>query len=266
MFSLKGKTALVTGASKWLGFDMASALAAAGANIIISSRSAGRAAVAAAEISERYGVDASGIELDQRSWAGVKAAAGKAAAFSGRIDILINNAGGGSGRSEGDLFKRSPEDIAEMINVNLTGVIYCCKAVSEIMAGAGGGRIINIASVAALVGRDRELYRRTGKTEQPVDYAAAKGGVLALTRDLAAFLAPHGINVNSISPGGFDKGDLPGSFVDGYADLNLQKRMGRFGEPSGGDIGGAAVFLSSDASAHITGQNIVVDGGFAICR
>ena len=122
------------------------------------------------------------------------------------------------------------------------------------------GRIINIASIAGIVGRDRRMYHRAGKTEQPADYAAAKGGIIALTRDLAAVMAPYGVNVNCISPGGFDKGDLPEEFVRLYSDRTPLARMGRFGQ----DIAGAALFLAGDGSGYITGHNLVVDGGFSV--
>ncbi len=119
-----------------------------------------------------------------------------------------------------------------------------------------------MASVAALVGRDRTMYRKSAKMEQPVDYAAAKGGVISLTRDLAGLLCEYNINVNSISPGGFYKEDLPTEFVNLYSDETMQRRMGKMGT----DINGTALFLASDASDYITGQNIVVDGGFSVWK
>jgi NAD(P)-dependent dehydrogenase (short-subunit alcohol dehydrogenase family) len=148
-----------------------------------------------------------------------------------------------------------------MISVNLTGVIFCCQAGGRLMAAQGHGKIINISSVAALVGRNRKLYEATGLAEQAVDYAAAKAGLLGLTRDLAAFLAPHNIQVNAISPGGFRK-NQPEAFIQGYSDLTMQGRMG----DSQSDLTGAVVFLASPASAHVTAQNLVVDGGFQYFR
>ncbi len=124
------------------------------------------------------------------------------------------------------------------------------------------GRIINIASIAGLVGRDRRLYQRNQIKEQAVDYAAAKAGVIGLTRDLAAVLAPDGINVNAISPGGFAREDLPSSFVRDYSERTPLGRMGA----DESDLSGAVVFLAAPASAYITGHNLVVDGGFSIWR
>ena len=123
------------------------------------------------------------------------------------------------------------------------------------------GKIINIASIAALVGRDRRMYQCDGMTEQPVDYAAAKAGILGMTRDLAAVLAPYRINVNAISPGGFERGQ-PAEFVEAYCDRTPLGRMGR----DGMDLKGEALFLASQASDYVTGQNLVVDGGFSVSK
>jgi len=262
LLSLKGSTAIVTGGHAWLGFDIASALAEAGADIILTSRNPENCRQAAKELKETYGSDVLVLPLDQKSAEQVQQMASKAYAWKNRIDILVNNAGGGSGKSEGDLLKRSYEDIAELISVNLTGMLFCCKAVAPYMIRQNYGKIINMGSIAGIVGRDRRLYHRSDKMEQPADYAASKGGVIGVTRDLAASLAPYGICVNSISPGGFDKGDLPDAFVNGYADLTPLKRMGRLGE----DIKGAALLLASPAGNYITGHNLVVDGGFSISK
>ena len=146
-----------------------------------------------------------------------------------------------------------------MIRTNLIGTIFVCKAVGAYMKAQKSGKIINIGSIAGMVGRDRRMYYNANKMEQPVDYAAAKGGVIALTRDLAAVMAPYGVCVNCISPGGFDKGDLPAEFVRLYGNRTPMGRMGRMGV----DIKGAALFLATDASAYVTGVNLAVDGGFS---
>ncbi|MBA7583662.1 2-dehydro-3-deoxy-D-gluconate 5-dehydrogenase [subsurface metagenome] len=130
------------------------------------------------------------------------------------------------------------------------------------MAEQGSGKIINIASIAGLIGRDRRMYHRNQKEEQPIDYAAAKGGVIGMTRDLAGLLSPQGIHVNAISPGGFDKGELPESFVKDYNSETMLDRMGRLGV----DLKGAVLFLASPASDYVTGHNLVVDGGFSVWK
>jgi NAD(P)-dependent dehydrogenase (short-subunit alcohol dehydrogenase family) len=241
---------------------MACALAEAGSDIVVTSRALSPAEDTAATIKKQFGVDTLALEMDQRRYAQVKAMAEKAQAWKGHIDILINNAGGGSGKSEGHLLKRSPEDEIDLITTNLIGVLFCCKEVARVMLKQGHGKIINIASIAGLIGRDRRLYERSGMKGQPIDYAAAKGGVIALTRDLAGLLSPHGVHVNCISPGGFDKGDLPDLFTREYADRAMLGRWGRMGV----DIKGAALFLASPASDYVTGQNLVVDGGFSLWK
>jgi NAD(P)-dependent dehydrogenase (short-subunit alcohol dehydrogenase family) len=181
-------------------------------------------------------------------------------AWEGTVDILVNSAGGGSGKSVARLFERTPEDIAGMIDLNLNGMIYCCREVGRFMAEQGSGKIINIASIAGLLGRDRRMYERCGMHGQPVDYAAAKAGVIWLTMDLAGFLSPVGICVNAISPGGFARSDIPTQFVKEYSDRTPLGRMGR----DGIDLNGAVLFLASPASDYVTGHNLVVDGGFSI--
>lgn len=259
-FRLDGKVAIVSGAHAWLGYDMACALAEAGSHVIVTSRDAAQAAATSERIRAEYGVDTLALRLDQRHHEQVRSMAEEAQAWKGKVDILINNAGGGSGSSEGHLHRRSPADEQDLIATNLTGVLFCCKEVSRFMVQQGHGKIINIASIAGMVGRDRRMYERSAMRGQPIDYAAAKAGVIGMTRDLAALLSPHGIHVNCISPGGFDKGDLPQRFIEDYQDRTALGRWGKMGV----DIKGAALFFSSAASDYITGQNLAVDGGFSI--
>lgn len=262
-FDMKNKVAVITGGHAYLGYDMACALAEAGCNIVITSRSIDRAQKAADQIAKEYGVDTLALQMDQCFFEQVEEMAKKAKEWKGHIDVLINNAGGGVGFSEGDLFKRAPEAIQGLINTNLIGTIFCCREVGRIMAEQGHGKIISMASVAALVGRDRSMYHKTNKMEQPVDYAASKAGIIGLTRDLAAFMAPYGVHVNCLSPGGFDsRGDLPKDFVKAYSDATAVGRMGKIGE----DLKGAALYLASSASDYVTGANLVVDGGFSIWK
>ncbi len=259
MFDLKGKVAIVTGATAWLGRDMAEVFAEYGCDIIVTSRQKEKAIKAAEEIAKKYSVNALGLQLDVTSSESVEVFARAAFEWQRRIDILVNNSGGGSGASEGHIFDRSYEAIESMIKTNLTGTIFVCKAVGAYMKAQKSGKIINIGSIAGIVGRDRRMYYNANKMEQPVDYAASKGGVIALTRDLAAVMAPYGVNVNCISPGGFDKGDLPEEFVRLYSERTALGRMGRMGI----DIKGAALFLASEASDYITGINLALDGGFS---
>jgi len=261
LFDLTGKVAMVTAGGHGLGFDMASALASAGCHVILTSRTPEKSESAAADLRSRHGVETLLLPLDQRDPAKVAQCFAAASDWKGRLDILINNAGGGASGGATNFFERDPADAAEMITANLIGVIFCCQEAARIMARQGCGKIINIGSIAALVGRGRKLYHDTGLAEQAVDYAAAKAGVLGLTRDLAAVLAPNNVQVNAISPGGFEK-NQPREFIDGFSALTMAGRMGRLGR----DLKGVAVFLASPASDYVTGQNLVVDGGFSILK
>lgn len=260
LFSLTGKVALVTGGARHLGYDIASILAEAGAHVIVTSRELASARTAAESLRRAHGVETLGLSLDQRSRDSIAAMIAAAHAWKNRIDILVNNAGGGSGRSPAHLFERSPADVEELVQINLIGVLHCCQAVGKIMAAQRSGKIINIASIAGLVGRDRRMYERNQMKGQPIDYAAAKAGVLGMTRDLAGLLSPLGVHVNAISPGGFARESLPPGFIKDYSDRTPLGRMGR----DGVDLKGAALFLAAPASDYVTGQNLVVDGGFSI--
>jgi NAD(P)-dependent dehydrogenase (short-subunit alcohol dehydrogenase family) len=262
LFDLSGKVALVTGGARDFGFELGSALTAAGADLVITSRTLANAKKSADDLANTYGHDVLPLEMDQSEFSSVSAMAESAHAWKGHIDILVNNAGGNSwDKGERDLIKRDPQAIRTMVDSNLSGVLYCCKEVGKHMAGRGSGKIVNIASMAGLVGRDRRMYQRTGLPEQPVDYAAVKAGVIGMTRDLAGYFAPKGVYVNAISPGGFERGQSQ-AFIDAYSDSTPLGRMGR----DGIDLKGAVLFLSSPASDYVTGHNLVVDGGFAMWK
>ena len=263
MFSLEGKVALVTGAAQWIGWDIATVFAEAGASVIITSRDLSKAQKAAERLAAEYGCSALGIDLEVGDPRSVARCFHRVKEWKGRLDILVNNAGGGSGRSEGNILRRDPVDQESLVRANLLGVLYCCQAAAKIMTEQRSGVIINIASIAGLVGRDRRMYEQNSLKGQPVDYAASKAGVIGLTRDLAAALGPYGIRVNSISPGGFEKpGELPRKFVEEYAQKTILGRWGRMGV----DMKGPALFLASSASEYVTGHNLVVDGGFSVVK
>lgn len=258
LFNLKGQVAVVTGGARHLGFDGACILAAAGCDVVVTSRSLGSAEDAASRIKEKYGVDALGLELDQTDYDDIVKVGRQAGDWKQQLDILVNNAGGGVG-SVALLFERDPKDVAEMISLNLTGALYCCREMGKSMAERGRGKIINIASVAGMIGRDRRMYERCEMAGQPIDYAAAKAGVIGMTRDMAGYLSPMGVCVNTISPGGFQR-DLSAAFVTEFSEGTPMGRMGR----DGIDLKGAILFLASPASDYVTGINLAVDGGFSI--
>jgi NAD(P)-dependent dehydrogenase (short-subunit alcohol dehydrogenase family) len=262
LFDLTGKVAIVTGGHSWLGYDMATVLAEHGCHIVIASRSAEKNQATCKKISSLYPVDCTYIKFDLTDSGDCVRMADEAQSWKGHIDILINNSGGGSGASEGDFLLRDPQAVVSLITTNLVGTLFCTQAVGRHMVKRQAGKIISIASIAGLVGRDRSMYRRNGKMEQPVDYAASKAGIIGMTRDLAAYFAPYNIQANAISPGGFDKGDLPQGFVDDYSRATMAGRMGIMGK----DIKGAALFLASPCSDYMTGHNLVIDGGFSVYK
>lgn len=176
MFNLQGKVALVTGACQWIGWDIASVFAEAGASVIITSRDLSKARKASERLAAEYGSSALGIDLEVGDPQSVKRCFDRVKEWKGHLDILVNNAGGGSGHSEGNILYRDPADQEVLVRANLLGVLYCCQAAARIMVPKRSGVIINIASIAGLIGRDRRMYEQNSMKGQPVDYAAAKAG------------------------------------------------------------------------------------------
>jgi NAD(P)-dependent dehydrogenase (short-subunit alcohol dehydrogenase family) len=258
-FDLKGRLALITGGGRGLGLRMARALATYGANVVLTSRDADSARAAAQEIADSCGVQAIGFGMDVTKPESLEAVRAAVHDALGAPDILVNNAGGTPDRNARHLFQRKPEDIRALLDVNLYGTLLATRAFAPAMADKGYGKVINVASIAGMIGRDRRLYDSTGLLPQPVDYAAAKAGVLGFTVDCAGLLAPSGVRVNAISPGGFERTNMPTAFRDAYADRTA---LGRMGDVAASDLDGAVVYLASAASDYVTGINLVVDGGF----
>jgi gluconate 5-dehydrogenase len=245
LFDLSGKVAIVTGGGSGIGRQMAHGLAEAGAELVLCARKVERCEEAARELPTR----ALALPCDVTDPDSVTAMVTRAVHEFGRVDILVNNAG--------TVWGAAPEDIPlegwqKVVNVNLTGVFLCAQAVGRAMIEKGdGGKIVNIASVAGLHGAPAE-------TVNALPYHATKGGVIALTRDLAWKWARHGINVNAIAPGWFPS-DMANFVIGSNPELADRIPLGRFGGPE--DLKGAVVFLSSGASAYVTGHTLVVDGG-----
>ena len=258
LFDLTGRVALVTGGAQNLGLDMAEALSEAGADLVITSRSAEKAEAAARVLAEATGGPVLGLQMDVTDEASVAEGFARVMAEYGRLDVVVCNAGGArlSG-GDSDIEGRLLADWDYVTTVNLRGTFLCCREACRIMAPAGGGAIINIASISGMVGRDRSVYLGSEMIPNMSDYSASKGGIIAFTRDLAADVGRHGIRVNCISPGGFERGQ-PAEFIRRYSAQTMLGRMGT----DGLDLKGAVVFLASDASGYVTGQNLAVDGGF----
>ncbi len=259
-FSLKGKVAVVTGATGTFGGEFCRTFAENGADLVLACRSQEKGDALAQKLREQYGVQTLVVTWEGTDVDSIKDMAKKALAWQDRLDVLVCNAGGNRTTSAHHFFDRSDDDIRISIEMNLLSVLFCCREFGRIMKERRTGSIINIASIAGIVGRDRRMYQRSGGGfENLVDYAASKGGIISATRDLAAILAPYGVRVNSISPGGFDNG-CSDIFQKCYGEDTPLGRMGKGGQ----ELGGAALFLSSDAASYVTGHNLVVDGGYTI--
>ncbi len=258
LFDLKGQVALVTGGARNLGWEIAQGLAEAGAEVALTSRNLEEARKAARVLSEETGRRSAGFACDVRFEEQVEAMVRAALGAFGRIDILVNNAGNVSSTPENSALDRRPlSEWEHTIDVNLKGAFLCSKhAVALALKPARRGAIVNIASTAGMIGKDRRIYRGTSMGGVTADYAAAKGGVIALTRELACALAGDGIRVNSVSPGGFRRGHDE-AFARQYGETVPMGRMGREGR----ELKGAVVFLASDAASYVTGINLPVDGG-----
>ena len=249
LFDLSGRVAIVTGGGSGIGRQMATGLAEAGANLVLCARKPERCQEAAAQLERELGVRALGMRCDVRDPTEIQAVVDRTKAELGAVDILVNNAGTSWGAPAED---HPLEGWQKVIDVNLTGVFLFAQAAGRLMIDQGGGKIVNVASVAAFGGAPPELMNA-------VAYNASKGGVVSFTRDLATKWARHGINVNAVAPGWFPS-DMNKALLDAQPDAYLEHiPLRRFGGPD--DLKGAVVFLASRASDFVTGQIVVVDGG-----
>lgn len=247
-FDLTGKVALVTGTSRGLGQYMGRALARAGADLVITSRDAASLAPFQAEI-EALGRRAFPVALDVRDHESIQRAVAVAHDHYGRIDVLVNNAGCNARKPALDV---TWDDWNLVLETNLRGTFFVSQAVARTMIPQGGGRIINIGSVTSVFG-----YAGLGP------YCASRGGTKQLTMSLADDWGVHGITVNCLAPGWFKTAQNQvlyenQAWVEYICDRIPLKRPG---QPN--DLDGAVVFLASDASAYITGQTLLVDGGIS---
>lgn len=246
-FSLTDQVALITGASRGIGFGVAKALAHAGATVAVAARATDELHTLTEEI-RREGGTAVAFPLDVRDIAQIRATVESVQATFGRLDILVNNAGLGANHPALDV---TEADWDEMLAVNLKGLFFCCQAAGRIMLQQGAGRIINMSSQASVVGiRDHAVY------------CASKGGVNQLTRVLALEWSAQGVTVNAVAPtfiytpGTAERLDTP-SYHQSVVERLPVARVGTIT-----DVAAAVIYLASPAGALVTGSVLMVDGGW----
>ena len=262
LFSLDKKTAIVTGALGLIGRKHCEALASAGAHVVVADVNA----AAAETFAKSLGINHLGIGIDVTDEASLTAAREVILEKYGAIDVLVNNA------AINDMFE-NPAMAAHLsafenypvaafrksLEVNVTGVFLASQVFGTPMAAAGSGSIINVASTYGIVGPDQSIYRNTEGVQtfyKSAAYPATKGAVINFTRFLAAYWGHKGVRVNTLSPGGVENSQ-DAFFVQNYSAKTLLGRMAK-----ADDYQGALIFLASDASAYMTGANLIVDGGW----
>jgi NAD(P)-dependent dehydrogenase (short-subunit alcohol dehydrogenase family) len=268
LFNLHGRVAIVTGGAGLLGSEFCKTLVEAGAQVVIADLDAGAAEHLADSLNadRQAGIGALAVATDVTDPASVQAMVGTALQAFGRLDILVNSAALDP-KFDPD-HSRAPQSSAfedypltawhQALEVNLTGAFLCCQAAVAPMLKQGRGVIVNLCSIYGLAAPDQRMYQQPGKPTEykPVYYSVTKAGILGLTQYLAAYYAGRNIRVNALSPGGVFNGHNA-EFVRAYSARAVMGRMAHKDE-----MNGALLYLVSDASAYMTGANLVVDGGW----
>lgn len=253
LFDLTGRTAFVTGACGHLGRMLAEALAEAGARVVVSSRERERAEEFAGSLGGTAAGQHFGVALDQRQESSITATFTEVLNRAGRLDVLVNNAHEALGADwrtvTGEQFQQQLE--------NLTGYFLLARLLRDHAVSCGrNASVVMLGSMYGVVGSYPQAYDGIC-IASPAPYHALKGGIVQLTRHLAVYWAADGVRVNCLSPGPFPGPAAPPELVER---LKQRSPMGRMGRPE--ELKGAVVFLASDASSYVTGQNLLVDGGW----
>jgi NAD(P)-dependent dehydrogenase (short-subunit alcohol dehydrogenase family) len=250
-FSLKGKVALVTGGAGKYGKQIALALAEAGAETYMASRNVEALEKVASKF-RAEGLNVKSLYYDQGEESTILALRDEILKQSGRIDVLVNNAVARTTSSWDD----SAENFSKSMVVNGTGIFLMCRTFGDVMAKQGGGSIVNIGSMMALVGPDKNNYEGLDMGDSAGDYFFHKAGMMNFTKFVAAQYGLQNVRCNCVNPGGL-YGGQPELFIQRY---NKRTLLGRMANDT--DLKGVVVFLASDASLYLTGSSISVDGGY----
>lgn len=266
LFSLEGKTAIVTGALGLLGREHCRALSTAGGRVVVADTDLDACDAFARTLRSELVCDALGVELDVTSVEAVRRVRDVVLNKWPTIDVLVNNAAindkfeDETSAATYSRFEEYPLDLwKKALDVNVTGVFLCSQIFGGVMAAQGSGSIINIASTYGVVAPDQSLYQNPDGTQtfyKTAAYPTTTGAVLSFTRFLAAYWGSAGVRVNALSPGDVENGQDDG-FIVRYANRTPLGRMARRS-----DYRGAIQFLASEASAYVTGANLIVDGGW----
>jgi len=257
LFDMTEKTVIITGAAGLLGQQYAMGLSQLGANIVLADMDYSKCKQISKQLNEEFNTNSFPIKVDISNKKSVKNLTNKTMKKYSKIDVLINNAAyQGNDKIRTTKFVDLPMSIwNKAISVNLTGMFLCCQEIGKVMEKQKNGVIINISSTYGIVSPDQRIYGNSGQNAG-IFYSVTKSGVLNLTRYLASYWSNKGIRVNTLSPGGVEKGQ-DSKFVKNYSEKTMLGRMAKKD-----DYVGAIIFLASDASSYMTGSNLVIDGGW----
>ncbi|QLH10223.1 SDR family oxidoreductase [Nitrosarchaeum sp. AC2] len=257
LFDLNGRVVLLTGAGGLLGEQYADGLSQAGAHVILADINYSKVKLIEKTLKLKYNTKPFAVKFDITDKKSIKKMIDLILRKYSKIDVLINNAvdQGNAKLRTTDFIDLPQSSWDNAIKINLTGMFLCCQEVGKVMLKQKKGVIINISSTYGLVAPDQRIYGKSGQNSA-IFYAATKSAVLNFTRYLASYWHNKGIRVNTLTPGGVEKGQDP-EFIKKYSKKTMLGRMAKKNE-----YVGAIIFLASDASSYMTGSNLIIDGGW----